>query len=88
MDWDQIDLPEVKNTRIQCASLPELEFFKIQVSAAMSKRSAAEIMKTAGLTYLSRNWETTEARLITKARQLGISKEELFNRIINEENIE
>lgn len=90
MDWAKVRFPEKFATkRYQIGELSTLDHAKLLVHSYLVKRSIAEVLKTAAYTFLSRNWEKSmENRLSAEASRLGLTPEELFSRIINDEDIE
>jgi len=85
MDWSKINLPEKKPLRFQCGELSTLDHWKLTVASRLLKKSAASMIQTAIYTYLSRNWEEHENRLIVEANRLGITPEEMFVRLTEED---
>jgi hypothetical protein len=85
MDWEKIELPDIKPTRFQCGELATLDHWKLVVASKLIKKSVASMIQTAVYTYLQRNWEEHEKRLIVEATRAGITPEEMFTRLITGE---
>lgn len=85
MDWSKIELPEAKPARFQCGELSRLDHWKVVVASKLVKKSYASTVQTAVYTYLARNWDEHEKRLIVEAAAAGISPEEMFLRLIQDE---
>ncbi|HEY9695903.1 MAG TPA: hypothetical protein V6D10_01340 [Trichocoleus sp.] len=85
MDWSKVDLPEVKPTRFQCGELSRLDHWKIVVVSKLLKKSNAAMVQTAVYTYLSQHWEEHEKRLIAEAAAQGITAEEMFQKLIKDD---
>jgi len=86
MDWSKINLPEKKPLRFQCGELSTLDHWKLTIASRLLKKSVASMIQTAVYTYLSRNWEEHENRLIVEANRLGITPEEMFVRLTEEDS--
>lgn len=86
MDWTKVKLPTPKNSRPQVGELGTLDYWKLVVASKLIKKSLAAILQTAAYTYLSRNWEEHERRLMVEAQSQGKSPEQLFMELIEEEN--
>ena len=79
MDWTKVILEKSpKSARPKMGELSKLDYAKIKVISRLIKKSIAAIIQTAVLTYLSRNWEEHEKRLIVEANATGKTPEELF----------
>lgn len=85
MDWSQVKVPNPKNARPQTGELGTLDYWKLVVASKLIKKSLAAMLQTAVYTYLSRNWDEHEKRLQIEANKAGISPEEMFMRMIDEE---
>lgn len=85
MDWSKVRLPNPKNARPQVGELGDLDYWKLVVASKLVKKSMAAMLQTAVYTYLTRAWEQHEARLTIEANREGISPEEMFQRLVNEE---
>lgn len=85
MDWSKVDLPDVKPTRFQCGELSRLDHWKMVVASKLLKKSIAAMIQTAVYTYLAKNWEEHEKRLIVEAAREGITPEEMFVKLLSEE---
>lgn len=89
MDWSKIKVPEPTRgvTRPTSGALSTLDAFKLVVISKLINKSVAAIIQTAILTYLNRNWEDHETRLLVEANRLGLTPEELFNRLAQGEEV-
>ena len=58
MDWKQVNLPELKSTKLQVQQLGELDYAKILVITALIKKSQSQVGQTAVYTYLGRNMKS------------------------------
>lgn len=85
MDWDKVHLPPPKTPRPQVGELGTLDYWKIVVASKLIKKSIAAILQTAVYTYLSRTWEEHEKRLIVEANRQGITPEEMFMKLVEED---
>lgn len=85
MEWCQLKLPDPGSTRIQAGALSRLDYYKLRVITKLIGKSAAAVYQTAILTYLDRNWSKHEERLTVEATSQGISIEELFTKLAEEE---
>ncbi len=85
MDWSKVELPEVKPTRFQCGELSRLDHWKMVVASKLLKKSIASMIQTAVYTYLSRNWEEHEKRLMAEATAQGTTPEEMFQKLIKDD---
>jgi len=78
MDWESLDLPKAKNSRPRCGDLALYDYWRLHVASKLIKKSLAQTLQTAALTYLGRNWPEHEKRLAIEARQQGKTPEALF----------
>jgi hypothetical protein len=85
MDWNKLNLPDPRNPRPQVGELGTLDYWKLVVVGKLIKKSLAANLQTAVYTYISRTWEEHEKRLIVEANKAGISTEEMFMRLVEEE---
>ena len=86
MDWSKINLPEKKPLRFQCGELSTLDHWKLSIASRLLKKSVASMIQTAVYIYLSTSWEEHENRLIVEANRLGITPEEMFVRLTEEDS--
>lgn len=86
MDWEKISVPDPKNARPQVGELGSLDYWKLIVATKLIKKSLAATLQTAVYTYLSRNWPEHEKRLVVMANQQGITPEDLFMSMVEEES--
>jgi hypothetical protein len=85
MDWDKIELPKQREKYPKSGELGLLDYWKLYVSAKLIRKSIMSVIQTAILTYLNRNWQLHEERLNAEAKQLNITPEDLFQKIVNKE---
>jgi hypothetical protein len=85
MDWSKIRLPAPKTPRPQVGELSTLDYWKMVVASKLIKKSLAATLQTAVYTYLSRTWEEHEKRLLIEASKEGLSPEEMFMRLVNDD---
>lgn len=85
MDWNKLKLPAPKNPRPQVGELGTLDYWKLVVVSKLIKKSLAAILQTAVYTYISRTWDEHEKRLIVEATKEGLTPEDMFMRLVNEE---
>lgn len=78
MDWEKVTLPTPKNARPQTGELGTLDYWKLVVASKLVKKSMAAMLQTAAYTYLARNWDEHEKRLIVEAQSKGKTPEEYF----------
>jgi hypothetical protein len=86
MDWNKVTLPSPKNPRPQVGELSDLDYWKLVVASKLIRKSIAAMLQTAVLTYLARNWEEHEKRLTVEANKEGITSEEMFVKIAQEDS--
>jgi hypothetical protein len=85
LDYSQISLPSFPNTRIQTSPLNPLDYAKFKVGTKLKRRSLAANGQQAMTAYTLRWWPEDEQRLVVEANSLGITPEELFNRLASED---
>lgn len=84
MDWENVKLPKEKRPkRLTCGELADLDHWKLIAASKILRKSVASTTQTAIYTYLGKNWADHEARIKAEALALGISPEEMFERLIN-----
>lgn len=81
LDYSQLQLPDYQNTRVNSAPLSPLDFAKFKVGCKLKRRSMSSNAQQALTAYVLRWWADDEQRLVVEANRLGISPEELFNRL-------
>ncbi|HAJ59546.1 MAG TPA: hypothetical protein DCP31_09960 [Cyanobacteria bacterium UBA8543] len=85
LDYSKISIPNYNNTRIQTAPLNPLDYAKFKVGTKLKRRSLSGNGQQAMTAYTLRWWPDDEQRLIVEAASLGITPEELFNRLAGED---
>jgi hypothetical protein len=85
LDYSKITVPISSNTRIQTAPLNPLDYAKFKVGTKLKRRSLSGNGQQAMTAYTLRWWAEDEQRLIVEANSLGITPEELFNRLAGED---
>jgi hypothetical protein len=85
MDWTKLNLPDPRNSRPQVGEIGRLDYWKLVVAGKLIKKSLASMLQTAVYTYLSQNWEEHEKRLTVEATRAGVTPEEMFTRMVNED---
>lgn len=85
LDYGKISIPIYSNTRIQTAPLNPLDYAKFKVGTKLKRRSLSGNGQQAMTAYTLRWWAEDEQRLIVEANSLGITPEELFNRLAGED---
>jgi hypothetical protein len=86
MDWTKVKLPEQKRPkRFQAGELSELDHAKILVISQLLKKSVSSIVQTALYTYINRNWAEHEQRLIAEATRDGVTPEEKFCQLMQQD---
>jgi hypothetical protein len=88
LDYKKIVVPNYSNTRIQTAPLNGLDYAKFKVGTKLKNRSLAQNGQQAMTAYTLRWWPEDEQRLVVEANRLGITPEELFNRLAAEDSDE
>jgi hypothetical protein len=88
LDYTKIQLPDYQNTRINSAPLSPLDFAKFKVGCKLKRRSLSGNSQQALTAYTLRWWADDEQRLVVEANRLGITSEELFNRLAGAEGDE
>lgn len=84
MDFNKIGLPKPKNTRILSGALADLDYYKLKVGCKLQNKSLSTTGQTALYSYIGRVWADDEKRLEFEAARLGITPEELFQRLAME----
>jgi hypothetical protein len=85
LDYNQINIPEYQKPRIYTAELGQLDFAKLKVMGKLKKKSQGAIAQTALYTYICKNWPDDFKRLCVEAKQKGISPEEYFEQLLNDD---
>lgn len=85
LDYRKITIPNYSNTRIQSAPLNSLDYAKFKVGTKLKRRSLSGNGQQAITAYTLQLWAEDEQRLIVEANGLGITPEELFNRLAGED---
>lgn len=85
LDYSRLQLPEYQNTRVNSAPLSPLDFAKFKVGCKLKRRSMSGNAQQALTAYVLRWWADDEQRLLVEANRLGITPEELFNRLAADE---
>jgi len=85
VNWSKVVLPKPKNARPQVGELSDLDYWKLVVASKLVKKSLAAMLQTAVYTYCSRNWEEHEKRLILEANKEGITPEEMFVKLAQQD---
>jgi hypothetical protein len=88
LDYSKISIPNYGNTRIQTAPLNPLDYAKFKVGTKLKRRSLSANGQQAMTAYTLRWWPDDEQRLVVEAASLGITPEELFNRLAGEDGDE
>ena len=86
-DWSKVSIPKPSKTqaRPQSGEVSDLDWAKLMVTGELIKKSSAQIMQTALLTYLNRNWPKHLERLHVVANRENIAIEQAFERILSGE---
>lgn len=84
LDYSKINVPAYSNTRIQTAPLNSLDYARFRVGTKLKRRSLSGNGQQAIAAYTLLLWHEDEQRLIVEANGLGITPEELFNRLAGE----
>lgn len=84
LDYSKVQLPDYPNTRINSSPLSPLDFAKFKVGCKLKRRSLSGNSQQALTAYTLRWWADDEQRLLVEANRLGISPEELFNRLASD----
>ena len=81
MDFNKINLPKPKNTRILSGALADLDYYKLKVGCKLQNKSLSTTGQTALYNYIAIAWADDQKRLEFEAARLGITPEELFQRL-------
>jgi len=85
VNWGMVDFPDPPSrSRIMSAELTRLDYWKLRILGRLKKKSDGETVRTAILTYLNRNLQLDEQRLIVEARTQGKTPEVLIQEILEE----
>jgi hypothetical protein len=86
MDWNEVNFPKIKKPRrYQCGELADLDHWKVVAASKILKKSVSACLQTATYTWLQRNWAEYEERIRVEASIKGLTPEEYFNQLINDE---
>jgi hypothetical protein len=85
LDYTKIDIPEYPKPRIFSAELAQLDFAKLRVMGKLKKKSQGALAQTALYTYIIRNWPEDCKRLCVEAKQKGVTPEEYFQQLLNDD---
>lgn len=85
MDWSKVTISTPRNPRPQVGELGLLDYWKLVVASKLLRKSIAAVLQTAVYTYVGRTWEDHEQRLIVEAQARGITPEELFMALTQED---
>lgn len=86
IDWGRVNLPDAKGRKInQSGWLSAKDYVWLTVTAKLLKKTVAQVLVTAVLTYLRRNFSEHLQILDFIANQKGISREEAIERIYGDE---
>jgi len=84
IDWSQVKVPEVKDTRIWVGKLSQLDYAKFLVASKIMNRSLSANGQSALTAYVRKNWAEHEEILIVEAIQKGLTPEEYLTKILSE----
>lgn len=87
MDWEKIDIPPISDpaSMPKSGKLSPLDYWKLFLASVAIRKSIAQVLQTAVLTYLDRNWEKHEERLEIEARHQNMTLEEYIQKLIDDE---
>jgi len=85
MEIEKLIPKDIKSTRLQSSEVATLDYCKLVVASKLLKKSVAAVLQTALYTYLAKNWEEHEKRLVAEATRLGVEPEELFVLLLTQE---
>ena len=85
IDRAKIKTPNPKTKRPQSSVLPKLDHWDCVVYAEVTNRSFSDLIRTAVIMYIRKKLSDgdVEQHLEAMAANEGISKEELYNRIVD-----
>lgn len=84
IDWTQVTLPEIKDTRIWIGKLSQLDYAKFLVASKIMNRSLSANGQSAITAYVRKNWPEHEEALIVEAIQKGLTPEEYVSKLLSE----
>lgn len=84
IDFTSIQLPPVKDTRINSGKLSQLDYVKFLLASKIMNRSLSTNAQSALTAYVRRNWADYEQALIVEANQAGISVEDFIVKLLSE----
>lgn len=83
--WSEVDLEGFTAKRLSIGELSTYDQARLVVSSRLMKKSLAQTIQTALLTYLNRNTEEHYNRLVIEAKLNGLTPEEMFSKILKED---
>ena len=85
LDLNKVNIPEYQKPRIYTAELAQLDFAKLKVMGKLKKKSQGALAQTALYTYINKVWPEDYKRLCVEAKQKGITPEEHFEQLLNDD---
>lgn len=83
INYRSISKEKPLNLSIKSSALNELDWKKFKVMSKLAKRSIASNAQSVLTSYVRKFWGEYENSLIYEADQIGITPEELFNQLAN-----
>lgn len=83
LDYSNLKLPPVRDTRVFSGKLSDLDYAKLKVMSKLNNEGLAGFSKTALSDYVSNNWENYLNELRVKATQENLTAEEYFTKLLD-----